>query len=158
MICTFSPCRRYRYDLWRQWTDLLAENQDGYVAFIGLNPSTADESRDDPTVRRCLGFTKAWGYRRMCMLNLFAFRATDPAVMKAEPDPAGPENVAMLVRRASEASLVIAAWGCHGAWLGQDQKIIELLPMLCCLKRTKHGHPQHPLYLPRGLQPQPFLT
>ena len=84
----FSPCRRYRYTLWRAW-DMF---NPGYVMFIGLNPSTADEVQDDPTIRRCIGYAKEWGYGAFCMTNIFAFRATDPRVMKAQADPVGPEN------------------------------------------------------------------
>ena len=87
----FSPCRRWRYTLWRDWMDDVLEleeragnNSAKYAMFIGLNPSTADETRDDPTVRRCVGFAKSWGYGALCMTNIFAWRDTDPAGMKAD--------------------------------------------------------------------------
>jgi hypothetical protein len=80
--CTFSPCRRYRYVLHHDWTDLL-DSPGGYVAWIGLNPSTADEQQLDPTLRRVRSFTASMGYRRFVMLNLFGLRATDPKVMLA---------------------------------------------------------------------------
>lgn len=86
----FSPDRKYRYSLWRSWDGLWPT--DGYVLFIGLNPSTADETKDDPTIRRCIGYAKAWRFSTFCMGNIFAFRATLPADMKKAQDPVGPEN------------------------------------------------------------------
>jgi hypothetical protein len=150
-----SSCRRYRYTLWREWPDILTEKL-GFVAFVGLNPSTADEETNDPTIRRCISFAKDWGYTRFCMLNLFAFRATDPSVMRRESDPIGPDNDAHILRIASQADLVIAAWGCGGDFLRRAEHVRTLIPNLYCLKITKNGHPRHPLYLPRGLKPIPF--
>ena len=89
----FSPCRRYRYTLWRDWNPLLPDNV--YAMFIGLNPSTADETNDDPTIRRCINFAKSWGCDSFCMTNIFAFRATDPKVMIAEPEPVGIDHRGM---------------------------------------------------------------
>lgn len=83
----FSPCREYRYTLYREWAP-----GDKVVMFIGLNPSTADEVNNDPTVRRCINYAKQWGYTGMYMTNIFAYRATDPNVMKAHPEPVGAEN------------------------------------------------------------------
>lgn len=84
--CTFSPCRTYRYSLVHEWDRDLPR-----VAFIMLNPSTADENALDPTLRRCLGFARSWGYGSFEIGNVFAFRATDPKAMKAAADPFGPE-------------------------------------------------------------------
>src|SRR4051812_29172166 len=72
-----SPCRRYRYELWRKW------DEGEVCCFIGLNPSTADETTDDATIRKCRKYAKRWGFAGMLMLNVFAFRATNPADMKA---------------------------------------------------------------------------
>lgn len=72
--CIFSPCGRYRYTLWREWI-----GGEGFVQFIGLNPSTATDTEDDPTIRRCINYAKSWGYGGMCMTNLFAYRATLPS-------------------------------------------------------------------------------
>jgi hypothetical protein len=152
----FSPCRRYRYDLWRKWPDSPEVRHNGYVLFIGLNPSTADETNDDPTIRRCIAFARAWGYSGLCMANLFAFRATAPADMLAEHDPIGPENDEYLLRLASQALLVVAAWGTNGTHLQRDARVKNLLPDLHYLRLTKDGHPGHPLYLPKTLLPQPF--
>lgn len=147
---TFSSCRKYRYDLWRRWKD------GPYVMFIGLNPSTADETNDDPTVRRCIGYAQAWGYSALCMTNIFAWRNTDPAKMKATAEPVGPENDAHLARLASAAGLVVAAWGTHGAHLGRGEAVRKLIKNLHCLKLTADGSPSHPLYLPKTLTPAPF--
>lgn len=148
-----SPCRTYRYVLWREFGGFVGN---GYVMFIGLNPSTADEVEDDPTIRRCIAFAKAWGYGALCITNLFAFRATQPADMKAATDPIGPGNDAHLVELAQEAGVVVAAWGTDGAYMGRDQEVRILVPRLHCLRKTKDGHPWHPLYLPGNLTPQPF--
>jgi hypothetical protein len=106
---TFSACRAYRYVLWREFGGLLDDSR--YVMFIGLNPSTADETNDDPTVRRCIGYTSAWGYGALCMTNLFALRATDPALMLKADDPVGPDNDTHLVEFARGADVIVAAWG-----------------------------------------------
>lgn len=147
----FSPCRTWRYALWRTWSD-----GDGHVMFIGLNPSTADETNDDPTVRRCIGFARAWGYGGIYMLNLFAFRATDPRSMKAAPAPIGPENNRFLRMYYEEAGIAIAAWGAHGAFMRRDELVALLLPQLHCLGTTKDGHPRHPLYLRSTERPVPY--
>ena len=150
---TFSPCRTYRYTLWRD-LEVLGWQSPRYAMFIGLNPSTADEVRDDPTIRRCMGFAKSWGFPRLCMTNLFAFRATDPAVMKAAADPIGPDNDRWLVALAHHAAVVVAAWGTHGTFRDRDKAVRLLLPgRLHCLRETKDGFPAHPLYLPKTLTP-----
>ena len=143
-----SPCRTYRYDLWRKW---LGGN--GYVMFVGLNPSTADETQDDPTIRRCVAFAKAWGYAGLCMTNLFAYRATDPRDMMRASDPVGPLNDEILCGRAEGADVVVAAWGVHGTFGGRQRAVRAALPKLHYLRLTKDGHPGHPLYLPKTLAP-----
>lgn len=148
----FSADRRYRYQLWRRW----AEGGE-YCCFIGLNPSTADENTDDPTIRRCIGFAKAWGYNALCMLNLFAFRATDPDIMKSEPEPVGEENDATLKRFTTGAGIVIAAWGVHGTHRERAGEVVAKFPNLHCLGTTKDGQPRHPLYLPKTTEPSLFL-
>ena len=147
----FSPCRTYRYALWRRW------GRGDYAMFIGLNPSTADEKSDDPTIRRCVGFAKSWGYGALCMANLFAYRATDPTEMKRAIDPIGVENDFRLIELAKGAAVVVAAWGTHGEHKRRDQSVRLLVPNLQYLRLTKDGHPSHPLYLPADLQPQPWL-
>lgn len=147
----FSPCRRYRYSLWREWGPHTT-----YAMFVGLNPSTADETNDDPTVRRCIRFAQDWGYGALCMTNAFAFRATDPRVMKAESEPIGPENDFVLRQLAEHAGVVVAAWGAHGTHRGREAWLRLHLPGLHYLRLTKDGHPGHPLYLPADLKPQPW--
>ena len=152
---SFSPCRTYRYALWRNWGGLLP-GANGYAMFVGLNPSTADETEDDPTIRRCIGFAKAWGYAGLCMTNLFAFRATDPRVMKAATDPVGEDNDWTLQITAETAGVVVAAWGAHGTHMGRADAVRRMLPSLHYLRLTKDGHPGHPLYLPASLRPVPW--
>lgn len=149
----FSPCRTYRYTLWREFD---VPVNDGYVMFIGLNPSTADEVNDDPTIRRCIEFAKSWGYSALCMTNLFAFRATKPVEMIAAADPVGPDNDTYLIDLARNAGVVVAAWGTHGTHLGRDVTVRTLVPNLHCLKKTINGHPGHPLYLRADLVPVPL--
>ncbi|MBY0473759.1 MAG: DUF1643 domain-containing protein [Nitrosomonas sp.] len=152
--CIFSPCRTYRYTLWRNWI-----GGAGYAMFIGLNPSTADELQDDPTVRRCINFSKEWGFSALCMTNIFGYRATDPQVMKAVSDPVGPENDEMLIDVAKNAGVIIAAWGTHGVHHRRAEKVKQILgDKLMCLRLTKEGYPAHPLYLPKNLKPISFNT
>lgn len=154
--CEFSDCRRYRYT-WK----LIWDRELPPVAFIGLNPSTADELRPDPTVRRCIGYAKAWGYGGLIMLNLFAFRATDPRDMKAQDDPVGPANDEMLINVVmfdvqDNGGIVVAAWGAHGTWKNRAAGVRAMFEedgILHYLKLTKDGHPGHPLYLKGDLKP-----
>jgi hypothetical protein len=149
---TFSPCRTYRYALWRAW-----DFRKPTLIVIGLNPSTADERQDDPTIRRCVNFAKRIGCGRCVMLNLFGLRATDPKVMKAHPEPVGPENDAAIAAWAALGSArIVAAWGVHGAWRNRDTQVCCLLKSLDahleCFGTTKYGYPRHPLYVPNGAQ------
>jgi hypothetical protein len=150
----FSTGRTYRYSLWRVW-----DRDKPLVMFIGLNPSTADESKDDPTIRRCIGFAKRWAHGGIVMCNLFAFRATDPKAMKKAADPVGRANDQYLKHWASRASLRVACWGNHGAHLGRAAAVCKLLQGrsrtgLDCFGRTKQGQPKHPLYLPGNARTQ----
>ncbi len=149
----FSPCRTWRYTLTRQWGPLLPT-----VNFIGLNPSTADETTLDPTCRRCVGFAKAWGFGTYVMTNIFAYRSTDPKALLSVDDPVGPENDAMIIEEAWGADLVIAAWGVHGALNERGAQVTKMLQEIgvavFCLGTTKAGHPKHPLYLPKSVKPQ----
>lgn len=148
-----SRCRIYRYVLWREW-DRLGPS---YAMFVGLNPSTADETEDDPTIRRCVDYAKRWGYGALCMTNLFAYRATDRDLLKGYPSPIGADNDRWLVESAKSAAVVVAAWGIDGVHLQRDQAVIRLLGRkLVCLSKTKDGHPGHPLYLKKNLTPIPF--
>ena len=147
----FSSDRIHRYTLSRIW-----DPDKRPVLFICLNPSTADETKDDPTVRRCIGYARDWGYGGMVMCNIFAFRATDPKKMKAAEDPIGRHNDWWLLREAEQAGIAVAAWGTHGEHLARGTAVRRLLKnyMLHSLKMTKGGEPGHPLYLPKDLEPQ----
>jgi hypothetical protein len=147
---TFSACRLYRYSL-----DIVWDKTKPLAAFIGLNPSTADEVQDDPTVRRCRGFAESWGCGGMRMLNAFAFRATLPSVMKAVKEPIGRDNnLAVLIRGCTGPH--VACWGIHGKHLGRGEDIRLALSDLKCLGRTKNGSPKHPLYLRGDTKLQAF--
>lgn len=130
------------------------------MSVIGLNPSTATEIADDPTLRRVKGFAIAWGYGGVRMLNAFALRSTDPKNLFTHPDPVGPENTVEFLQEEMWA-LNLAAWGGNiqskkwsHYYRGQD--IVSALPDLHCFKITDKGHPAHPLYLKADLKPIPF--
>lgn len=151
----FSPNRAYRYQLWRRFDN--DRPATGFAMFVGLNPSTADETADDPTVRRCIRYAWDWGFDGLVMTNIFAFRATDPAVMKLVVEPVGPENDATLVDLAQRAGIVVAAWGTHGSHRGRGVMVWGRLRRVCrlhVLKLTKDGAPAHPLYLRANLEPE----
>jgi hypothetical protein len=141
----FSDDRTFRYVLTRSW-NLNAPS----VMFIGLNPSTADESKDDPTIRRCVGFAKAWGYGHLIMTNLFAIRSPHPQILKTVEDPIGPDNDYYLQTMAQRAAGIVAAWGIHGAYLERGAHIHHLIPHLWVFGFTQNGQPGHPLYMPKN--------
>ncbi len=146
---SFSKCRGYRYLLTRTW-----DEGKGFVKFIALNPSTADETDDDPTIRRCMGFANKWGYGGIAMINLFAFRATEPKEMMSAPFPIGEaERNEHTLKMANICNLVIAAWGNDGSYMNQDKIAKKLVNKLHCLRINKSGQPAHPLYLPGDLKP-----
>ena len=151
----FSVDRKCRYTLWREWSIY-----PGYINFLCLNPSIADEVLDDPTIRRCIRFAKDWGHSALCITNIFAYRATDPLVMKAQSDPVGEENMGHLLKIAGSASMVVAAWGTHGVFKNQNENVVHTFQKygipLHCLGTTKDGHPKHPLYLRADTRPVEF--
>jgi hypothetical protein len=163
MSAVFSPCRSWRYVLERRLDDapLFAR---GIAVFIGLNPSTADEVIDDPTIRRCKAFARDWGFGTYRMLNLYAWRSTDPRALAKVPDPIGPENDAHLIDGTSDADVVICAWGTNALGNRAEDVVAMLrgknaggvMRRLHCLRLTKNGAPSHPLYLPGDLKPIPF--
>lgn len=156
-----EPSREFRYTLVRE-CNLLGK---GVLMVIGLNPSTADEQADDPTIRRCKGFCETLGFRTYLMCNLFAFRSTDPRRMLQHPAPVGPQNDAFLTAAAAEArdsgGMILAAWGTHGTHRGRDHYVRSLLTArrhrLMCLGYNTDGTPKHPLYINRHTSPQPYL-
>jgi len=150
----FSPCRRYRYRLWRTWDDSKEK-----CCFIMLNPSTADEATNDPTVERCERRARAWGYGGLIVVNLFAMRSTDPKALYAEADPVGPKNMVAIQQAAIDSAIVVAAWGTHGALHGQGEQVAARLrrdfpDKARALRVNKDGSPAHPLYLPYTLGPR----
>lgn len=152
----FSTCGVYRYWLSRDWDASLPR-----IAFIGLNPSTADETNNDPTVLRCIRRAERLGYGSMVMLNAFAIRATDPDVMLAADEPVGPDNDAAIVDWCGRSQTILACWGNDGRHRGRDRAIVELVcgrlgRELHCLLVTGAGQPGHPLYLPYELKPLIF--
>ena len=167
---TFSPCRRYRYTWTRQFTheSWRAPKANGIhgspCVFVMLNPSTADEARKDPTVTRCQGFAANWGYETLIVLNLFAYRATDPADMKGQDDPVGPHNDDWIrdvcLGAIDQRGIVVCAWGTHAAHLDRERQALtgplKGVP-LHFLTLTKHGSPGHPLYLSKALRPIPWV-
>lgn len=150
-----SDCGRYRTRLWRRW-----DSRKGRVLVIMLNPSTADASQDDPTIRRCIRFAIRWECGCLEVRNLFALRATDPRELLAVADPVGPNNLC-LVRSDDHFEKVVAAWGNHGRHLGRGAAVISDLSSrglpLCHLGLTKLGEPRHPLYVSSNTVLQPFL-
>lgn len=141
---TFSPCRTYRYALWRRW-DMF---DDRMMIFIGLNPSTADEREDDPTIRRCIGFAKREGFGGIVMLNLFAFRTKSPEIMKRATDPIGPDNDRIIMSYDRTGCVFVGSWGTAGNYLGRAKQVRELINQpFYCLGLTVDGEPRHPLYL-----------
>jgi hypothetical protein len=139
-----SPCGEYRYWLTRR----LAMGE-RVVLFVGLNPSTADAAEDDPTIRRCVGFARRWGFDWLYMGNLYAYRSTDPKALYTVADPVGPDNQEALKWMAQRAELIVAAWGknrlnCYAHTLAGW---LLSLPQTQCLGWNKDGSPKHPLYL-----------
>lgn len=159
----FSPDKVFCYALWRDWSDDVPVNQNskGTVMFIGFNPSNTDEAHDDPTTRRCIAFAQHWGYKRLCVTNLFAFRADYPKNMMHKErtnriDIVGPENNRYLKDTALVSDIIIAAWGIYGFYNRRDIEVVHLIDRLYCIGMTRYGKPYHPLYAPIGKQPQLF--
>jgi len=151
-----SQCKKYRYLLGR-----VVGDSKKVCLFIMLNPSTADAEKNDPTITRCMHYASAWGYGRMVVANLFAYRATQPSELKKVDDPVGPSNTmyleAILKEVKETGGTVVCAWGNHGSLLFQSRKIRSFLKsqgiVPTGLKVNKSGEPSHPLYLSKSLIP-----
>lgn len=159
---SFSPCRTWRYSLTRSW----GSNEDGAIetlVVVGLNPSTADETHDDPTIRRCMDFAERWGFGALHMLNLFAYRSTDPrALSRVGAETAiGPENNAWLAKLAKGRQTLVA-WGRNGRTVNPQREIAvcgllqKVGAELVCLGTNKDGSPVHPLYQPKDARRVPW--
>lgn len=149
-----SPCGTYRYLLQRSW-DASREA----VCFVMLNPSTADADIDDPTIRKCIGFAQRLGYGQLEVVNLFAYRSTDPDKLRTVSDPVGPENDDVIAGSIAVCHTIICGWGTKSPpRLTRAPYVLNLIHKMgkipMALKLTKGGHPQHPLYLPYEAQPQ----
>ncbi len=140
-----SPCGKYRYRLTRTW------GAGPTMAFIMLNPSTADDIADDPTIRRCIGFSKRWGFGSLAVANLFARRCTRPVHLSDPGDPVGPRNDEVLRAVLTSCDSVVAAWGAHKLARPRVRALLEMAVdtgvHLSCLGTTRNGAPRHPLYV-----------
>lgn len=143
---TFSADKTYRYRLSRTWG-----SSGTHATWIMLNPSTADALEDDPTIRRCIAFTKAWGLDGLIVVNLFALRATDPRELRAAADPAGPANDQFIADAVHPWSVVVAAWGANALAEKRTDEVMAIVAAKAggasCLGVTKAGYPRHPLYV-----------
>lgn len=152
-IAVYSPCEKYRYMLTRTW-----EPQGRKALFIMLNPSTATEVQNDPTVERCERRARTLGFGAFRVTNIFAWRDTDPRNMRAAKDPTGPENDAAIVQSCGWADQIICGWGTHGEHNNRGPEVAMLLEKtgkpLFHLGLTKAGHPKHPLYIAYATKPE----
>lgn len=150
---TYSDCETYRYSLTRVWDDGGRK-----VAFIMLNPSKATEAQNDPTIERCERRARALGFGGFRAVNIFALRETDPKLLRAHPEPQGPDNDNAVAQACLWADVIVAGWGAHGEHLGQGDAMREVLRStgrtIHCLGLTKAGHPRHPLYIAYAQQPE----
>ncbi|MGH1331599.1 MAG: DUF1643 domain-containing protein [Paracoccaceae bacterium] len=151
----YSDCERYRYALTRIW-----EPSGKRALFIMLNPSTATEVQNDPTVERCERRARVLGFGSFRVTNIFAWRDTDPRKMRAAADPIGPENNAAILEGCDWADQIICGWGSHGAHLDRGAEVEAMLRdrnlALTSLGQTKEGQPKHPLYIAYAQQPEPW--
>lgn len=168
-----SDDQKFRYRLWRDLGGYQAplfhnahtphQDHRGAVLFIMYNPSTADASQDDPTIRRCINFAQAWGYGRLEVVNLFAFRAADPGVLttahKAGWDVVGPVNDQHVQRAIGDAALVVCAWGnAIQSWKqARARHVLGMVKHPHALGLTKGGQPRHPLYVRKHVEPRAWI-
>ena len=152
-VALYSDCERYRYALTRVWDPAGAK-----ALFVMLNPSTATELQNDPTVERCERRARALGFGAFRVCNIFAWRETDPAKMRAAPDPVGPGNDAAIAEGCQWADRIVCAWGAHGEHLDRGRRVERLMRAtgrpLHHLGLTKAGHPRHPLYISSAEAPR----
>lgn len=149
----WSPCKRYRYVLWRCWTD---NPKPRYAMWTGVNPSKANEEDNDNTVGRMVSFSQRWGYEALCVTNLNGFITPYPDEMKAAEDSVGDDNDYWIARIAIDASIRIACWGVDGKHLNRQRAVSLIVPDWHCLKTNKDGSPLHPLYAKGDLVPKPW--
>lgn len=152
----FSSCHCYRYTLRR----IASPVGEGRCMFIMLNPSTADERRNDPTTRKNLRISSLWGFNEYLAVNLFALISTDPQLLDLDLDPIGPHNNSYICAgvewvKKSEKNIIVVAWGNHGSLMNRSKEVLELLKgtELYCLGINKNGQPKFPLYVPENTKP-----
>jgi hypothetical protein len=141
----------YRYLLGRKW-----DASKPQITFVMLNPSTADAEQDDPTLRKCINFAKAWDYGSLEVVNLFAYRTSNPRELRQVTDPVGSKNNYYLQLVTQRAKLIIVAWGIHGSFQKRNTIVLNIISgnqALYCLGLTQDGHPRHPLYLKKTTNP-----
>jgi hypothetical protein len=157
--CILSDCGLYRYRLWREW-----DRSRPTLAFLMLNPSTADHLTDDPTITRCMSRAMTDKFGRLEVANLFPLRATDPTELLSHPDPLGAMRTAdvAVLDAIDRATMVICAWGSHPAAAERAAEVLQLLRM-CGMRNkffhlglNKDGSPKHPLYIAASTRPKPF--
>lgn len=151
----FDRRRQFRYHLWRVW-----DKRRPRVCFLMLNPSAADESRNDPTIARCVSFARSWNFGALHVVNAFAYRTHDSSLLSKVRDPVGPANDRFIYDVVQQTDMLVLAWGNHGAICDRDAEVITMLPewvTLYCLGMTKQGQPRHPLYVPGDAKPVRFI-
>jgi len=160
-VAEFSSDRVYRYTLRRRWEDRTERHLS--IVWLMFNPSTADEVENDPTIRKCIGFSRRWGYEKLVILNLYAVRNSDPRVLRFVDDPVGPENDEWIRKSLTEASEVVCAWGCAQHMPTIDARIKDVLKIVAesgrrmvCLGYRKDHHPRHPLMVSYDTQRIPY--
>lgn len=147
----YSDCEAYRFGLWRRWAE------GPCLLYVMLNPSTATELANDPTIERCQRRAVQLGFAAMRIANLFGWRATRPEDLRRAADPVGAGNDRVLADWAVSSEMVLAAWGVHGALLGRAGQVApRLAGDVRHLGLTKEGHPRHPLYVSYKVAPQPW--
>jgi len=147
-----SSCDRYRYQLERNWSK--RSSRYSTVVFIGLNPSTADATQDDPTIRKCIAYAQAWQFKKLLVVNLFAWRATNPNELLTARNPVGKLNDKYVDEAISRSALVVACWGEYGTIMRRSDDLrTRYQRRLMCLNTNQSGEPTHPLYLPATLTP-----
>jgi len=151
---TFADCRSFRYALWRRWPS--AGEHHRMVAFIGVNPSVANEYENDRTITRCINFAESWGYDGMLMLNAFAHVQTKLGSLKLANQHIGQENDATMLAYRDEGATMVAAWGNHCPQWRADTITKLLGRELQCLGRNTNGTPRHPLFLRADTKLEPF--
>ncbi len=154
-VAVYSDCEVYRYALTRVW-----DPSGPKALFVMLNPSTATERQNDPTVERCERRARALGFGAFRVCNIFALRQTDPKQMRAHPEPVGPDNDVAILDGCAWADRIVCAWGAHGEHLNRGPVVEDLMratgATLLALGITRQGHPRHPLYVSYAARPMPW--